>query len=30
MRRYIEHLLERAVKSTAFLDRLRHEDAAAG
>ncbi len=29
MRGYIEHLLERAVKSTAFLDRLRHEDAAA-
>ncbi len=29
MRDYIEHLLERAMKSTAFLDRLRHEDAAA-
>jgi DNA repair protein RecO (recombination protein O) len=27
MRYYIEHLLERAVKSTAFLDRLRMEDA---
>lgn len=27
MRRYIEHLLERAVKSTAFLDRLRLEEA---
>lgn len=26
MRSYIEHLLERAVKSTAFLDRLRLED----
>lgn len=29
MRGYLEHLLERAMKSTAFLDRLRHEDAAA-
>lgn len=29
MRGYVEHLLERAVKSTAFLDRLRYEDAAA-
>lgn len=27
-RSHIEHLLERAVKSTAFLDRLRFEDAA--
>ncbi|HEX9015617.1 MAG TPA: DNA repair protein RecO [Chloroflexota bacterium] len=29
MRGYLEHLLERSMKSTAFLDRLRHEDAAA-
>jgi len=27
MRAYVEHLLERAVKSAAFLDRLRTEDA---
>ncbi len=28
MRGYIEFLLERSMKSTSFLDRLRHEDAA--